>query len=72
MNLTNVEKNMVDTLKSFKINYNCEYENFAKAIEYYKRLEKRGLVRSRGNTLMPVEEKYRIRIEHNKKREMSI
>jgi len=72
MDSSELEKAIADIIDEFEEGDSNKCKDFAKAIEDYKELERQGLIKSRGNTLMPIEERYKLNIAHNKTRKMAL
>ncbi|MCL1873198.1 MAG: hypothetical protein FWF85_03685 [Clostridiales bacterium] len=59
-----LEKALTNIIDSFQEHDTEKVLGYQRAIERYNDLEKRGLVKKRGNSLLPVEERHRFAAEY--------
>jgi hypothetical protein len=66
MNTSKIERDMKGVIDKFEEQDVERVLNYQQAADRFDDLEKRGLVKKRGNSLLPIEERYKLSIEYHK------
>ena len=66
MSMSKIEKNITESINKHEKYKTERLLKYQKAIERYNGLEKKGFVKKRGNSLLPIEERYKLVAEYRK------
>jgi len=68
MSTSKIEREIADIAGSFQECDPKRMSDYKRAIERYNDLERKGLVQKRGNSLLPIEERYKLIAEYRNSR----
>ena len=64
MSTSKIEREMADVVGNFQGHDKKMILDYKRAIERYNDLERKGLLQKRGNSLLPIEERYKLIAEY--------